>query len=261
MCVVELLVAYRDDPAGLNMAESLAGDMDLRDGVYRGKHYDLVTIPTPTISADWLEDRYDYDGFVFLSKHAAESGILALTCHSTGNFAGAKFGGSDRQVAVPHPALQKEYLRALRDDGGRFPGFQITIEATHHGPTALSRPSIFVEVGTGEEQWTDAALCGRVASVVHRVMARPRGSFPEAICFGGSHYPEKFTRELLDGEHSLGTVMPAHALGGLDGEMLGHILSRNRGATAALLDWDGLGPHRQRVVGLLEGTDLEVIKL
>ena len=33
----------------------------------------LLIIPTPAISADWLEEKYDYDGFIFLSKHAAES--------------------------------------------------------------------------------------------------------------------------------------------------------------------------------------------
>ena len=54
--------------------------------MYRGKNFDLIEIDTPAISADWLDEQYDYDGFVFLSKHAAESGTLALTCHSTGNF-------------------------------------------------------------------------------------------------------------------------------------------------------------------------------
>ena len=62
-----------------------------KDGdVFRGPNYDLLIIPTPAISADWLEEKYDYDGFIFLSKHAAESGVLALTCHSTGNFSEAK---------------------------------------------------------------------------------------------------------------------------------------------------------------------------
>ncbi|MEK6865312.1 MAG: D-aminoacyl-tRNA deacylase, partial [Thermoproteota archaeon] len=94
---MELLVAYRDDPAGYNMAKFLSQEMTQDGEIYRGKYYDLLIIPTPAISADWLEEKYDYDGFIFLSKHAAESGVLALTCHSTGNFSEAKFGGNDRQ--------------------------------------------------------------------------------------------------------------------------------------------------------------------
>lgn len=258
---MELLVAYADDPAGANMAKFLANNMTLQDGVYRGDSYDLVIIPTPAISADWLEEKYDYDGFVFLSKHAAESGVLALTCHSTGNFADAKFGGNRRQVAIPHPALQKTYLRILQKNKDQFPEFQITIEATHHGPTALNKPTIFIEIGTTEKQWSDVQLCNSIAKLVHQTMEQNHDTFPVAICFGGTHYPKKFTNELLDGNYSLGTVMPKHMLDGLDADLFSHILDRNKEATAALVDWSGVGPNKQKLIELLSSTDLEVIKL
>ena len=258
---MELLVAYQDDPAGHNMAKYLSKEMTLDGDVFRGKFYDLLIIPTPAISADWLEEKYDYDGFVFLSKHAAESGVLALTCHSTGNFSTAKFGGNDRQVAIPKPDLQKVYLQTLRDNQSKFSDFQITIEATHHGPTALSKPSIFIEIGTTEKQWTDENLCNSVAELVHKVMSQPIPEHPVAICFGGTHYPTKFTAELLDGKYALGTVIPKHALDDLDEKLFSHILQQNSMAKYALLDWKGLGSQKQKVLELLETTDLEVIKL
>jgi D-aminoacyl-tRNA deacylase len=208
-----------------------------------------------------LEEKYDYDGFVFLSKHAAESGVLALTCHSTGNFSAAKFGGNQRQVAVPYPNLQKAYLQELKKNEEKFSEFQITIEATHHGPTALSKPSIFIEIGTTEKQWTDESLCHSVASFVHKVMSNPIPENPVAICFGGTHYPSKFTSQLLDGKYALGTVIPKHALENLDEQLFSHILKQNSMATVALLDWNGLGPNKQKVLSLLESTDLEVVKL
>ena len=83
---MELLFAYRDDPAGYNMAKFLSQEMTLDGDIFHGKYYDLIIISTPSISADWLEEKYDSDGFVFFSKHAAETYVLALTCHSTGNF-------------------------------------------------------------------------------------------------------------------------------------------------------------------------------
>jgi D-aminoacyl-tRNA deacylase len=258
---MDLLVAYQDDPAGHNMAKFLSKEMTLEGEIFRGKFYDLLIIPTPAISADWLEEKYDYDGFVFLSKHAAESGVLALTCHSTGNFSEAKFGGNDRQVAVPHPNLQKAYLQELKKNEEKFSEFQITIEATHHGPTALSKPSIFIEIGTTEKQWTDESLCHSVASFVHKVMSNPIPENPVAICFGGTHYPSKFTSQLLDGKYALGTVIPKHALENLDEQLFSHILKQNSMATVALLDWNGLGPNKQKVLSLLESTDLEVVKL
>jgi D-aminoacyl-tRNA deacylase len=319
------------------MAQHLSQKMRRNGSVLSGSDYDLTEIPTPAISADWLEQEYRYDGYVFLSKHAASSGVLALTCHSTGNFAHAAFGGGDRQVAVPYPDLQKRYLRLLKARQEDFADFQITIEATHHGPTALSKPSLFIEVGTTQAQWDDGDLCGRVAEVVDEAMRQdpgrhpvgicfggthyphaftqellygefalgtvvPRrdlghldclfievgttqaqwddgdlcgrvaevvdeamrqdpGRHPVGICFGGTHYPHAFTQELLYGEFALGTVVPRRDLGHLDCDLFSHILERNAGATAALLDWKGLGPHKQKVLDLVAGTDLEVIRL
>ena len=258
---MDLLVAFADDPAGSNMAKFLSKEMTKDGDLFRGEFYDLVIIPTPAISADWLEEKYDYDGYVFLSKHAAESGELALTCHSTGNFSEAKFGGNDRQVAIPHPHLQKKYLQTLKENQSDFSEFQVTIEATHHGPTALTKPCIFIEIGTTDKQWNDVSLCNSVATLVHQVMMQPLQENPVAICFGGTHYPSKFTNELLEGKHALGTVIPKHALDNLDDSLFSHILTQNSMATTALLDWRGLGPNKQKVLDLLKSTDLEVIKL
>ena len=258
---MDLLVAYQDDPAGHNMAQFLTSEMKKDSEIYRGAHYDLIEISSPAISADWLEEKYDYDGFVFLSKHAAESGALALTCHSTGNFSDAKFGGNNRQVAIPYPNLQKEYLKKLWDFKSEFSSFHITIEATHHGPTALNKPTIFIEIGTTPKQWNDVNLCNSVAKKVHEVLITKRQTYPTAICFGGTHYPEKFTKELLEGKYALGTVIPKHALEFLDAQLFSHIIKRNNTAKFALLDWTGMGKHKQKILDLLSQTDLEVVKL
>jgi len=258
---MQLLVAYQDDDAGNNMANFISHDLKKDGEIYRGRDFDLLIIPTPAISADWLEEKYSYDGFVFLSKHAAESGVLALTCHSTGNFSDAKFGGKNRQVAIPHPNLQKSYLQKLWEHKNDFSDFQITVEATHHGPTALNKPSIFIEIGTTEKQWTDNSLCSSVAKLVVETLKEKQKSSPTAICFGGTHYPEKFTKELIQGKYALGTVIPKYSLDFLDQELFSHILERNNMAKSALLDWTGLGQNKQKVLDLLSQTDLEVIRL
>jgi D-aminoacyl-tRNA deacylase len=258
---MHLLVAYQDDPAGSNMANFISQDMKKDGEIFRGKYFDLLVIPTPAISADWLEEKYSYDSFIFLSKHAAESGVLALTCHSKGNFSDEKFGGKNRQVAIPHPQLQKSYLQKLWKQRNDFSEFQITIEATHHGPTNLNKATIFIEIGSTEKQWNDVSLCNRVAKNVVEVMKEEVTSHPVAICFGGTHYPDRFTKELLEGKFALGTVIPKHALDFLDEELFSHILDRNSMAKTALLDWGGLGQNKQKIVSLLEKTDLEVVRL
>lgn len=258
---MQLLVAYQSDPAGSNLAHHISQNMEQDDEIYRGKNYDLVVIPTPVIAADRLEEKYSYDGFVFLSKHASETGTLALTCHSTGNFSEALFGGKPRQIAIPHPHLQKSYMQALWAKRKDFAEFEITIEATHHGPTALNKPALFIEVGTTEKQWNDKTLCSSVAKIVEDVMSKTPDRYDVAMCFGGTHYPEKFTKELIEGKHALGTVIPKHALDFVDEKLFSHILERNKEAKCALVDWSGLGKNKQKIIDLIETTNLEMIRV
>ncbi len=258
---MDLLVAYKNDPAGNNMAKFLSQDLEKMNGVFRGEKFDVLITTSPVISADWLEEKFDYDGYVFLSKHAAESGTLALTCHSTGNFDVAKFGGNSQQVAIPFPSFQKTYLQNLWKNRTDFPDFQITIEATHHGPTDLNKPSIFIEIGTTQKQWNDVELCNSIAQIVKKTFEKPLQQFPFAVCFGGTHYSQKFTNEIINGKFALGTVIPKHAIEFLEQSLFQHIIERNIDAQVALLDWNSLGKNKQKVVELLSTTKLEVIKI
>ena len=258
---MELLVAYQKDPAGHNIAKFISKELEKNGDVYKGKDFDLSIISSPVISADWLEEKFDYDGYIFLSKHAAESGVLALTCHNTGNFSDANFGGNNRQVSIPHPYIQKSYIQNLWNARSKFSEFQITIEATHHGPTALNKPALFIEIGTTEKEWNDVNLCNSIGQMIVDVMKKQQKSYPIAICFGGTHYSEKFTNELIHGKYSLGTVIPKHALEQIDQSLFSHIIERNVGATVALLDWNGMGKNKQKILGMLESTDLEIIRL
>lgn len=258
---MHLLVAYQKDPAGFNMASYILKNMDKEGDVYHGKNYDLALIPTPAISADWIEEKYPYDSYVFLSKHASESGTLALTCHSTGNFSDAKFGGLSRQVAIPNPHLQKSYMKHLWSKRNEYPDFEITIEATHHGPTALSKPALFMEIGTSAKEWSDKNLCESIAKIIVEEMNEDHKKNPVAICFGGTHYPKKFNKELIEGDLALGTVMPKHALDSLDDKLFSHIVSRNEEAKIALVDKSGLGRNKQKVINLIKSSDLEIVQV
>lgn len=260
---MELLVASVNDPAGMNMAESLYGDRLEAGQILSCDGFDLMAVHGPTIEADSIEASLPktYEGILFLSKHMAVSGKLALTCHSTGNFSKAQAGGNDGQVAVPHSQMIKRHICALWDHRSEFEGFDLTLEATHHGPTALRTPSAFIEVGTTEAQWNDRILCGKVASILRDALLESKTPSPSAICFGGNHYPSKFTCEALHGEFATGTIVPKHALEHIDEAMMSHICAQNPDARVALLDSKGLGTYKRRILELLSYTDLEVIAL
>lgn len=260
-----LLAAYTKDPAGSNMAKYLRSLPD-HTGASAGlmannRLYDIALINTPSISADNIESNFDhYDSYVFLSRHAAESGKLALTCHTTGNFDEAHAGGNPQQVAIPMSSLQKQYMKMLWERRANFEDFDITLETTHHGPTALSKPTIFVEVGTTIKQWNDAGLCSAVAAILHDALHKTR-QYPMAVGFGGTHYPKKFTEQVIHGQYALGTIVPKHALKYVNESMLEHILHRNYNTKTALLDWKSMGKYRRDIVRMLESAGIKMIRL
>lgn len=260
-----LLAAYAKDPAGSNMARYLRSLPDNAEASMSrradNRLYDVTIIDTPVISADHIEPDFDhYDSFVFLSRHSAESGKLALTCHTTGNFDEARFGGNPRQVAIPMPSLQKRYMKMLWERRADFRDFDITLETTHHGPTALSKPTIFVEVGTTEQQWNDTDLCRSVAAILHSTLHKT-DQYQMAVGFGGTHYPKKFTEQVIHGQYAIGTIVPKRALGYVNESMLAHILARNYDTRTALLDWNSMGKYRRDIVRMLESAGVDMIKL
>ena len=97
--------------------------------------------------------------------------------------------------------------------------------------------------------------------VVETLKEKSSKSSPVAICFGGTHYSEKFTKELLFGKYALGTVMPKHALEFLNHDLFEHLLAQNNGAKTVLLDWKSLGKYKQTLNDFLSTTELEIIKL
>ena len=151
-----------------------------------------------------------------------------------------------------------KHLWTKRND---FSKFEITIEATHHGPTALNKPALFIEIGTTQKEWNDKKLCENVAKIIVEEVCKEPEKHKVAICFGGTHYPKKFNKELIEGEFALGTVAPKHALDNLDSALFSHILDRNKEAKYALVDWRGLGKNKQKVINLIQATDLEMVKI
>ncbi|WP_276258304.1 D-aminoacyl-tRNA deacylase [Haloglomus litoreum] len=131
----------------------------------------------------------------FASRHAGETGPL-LTAHHTGNFGPADHGGADGELAAAAPNATAEALDALTRHAPD--GYETGLECTHHGPTDVGCPSLFVEVGSDEPQWDDPDAARAVA----RTILDLRGVSPDAersvVCFGGGHYaarPERVVRE------------------------------------------------------------------
>jgi len=194
---------------------------------------------------------------VFLSRHRSENGPPVFTVHSTGNWGSdPERGGRPRELArtsATAVAAAFEYFRSHPLDG-----FQLNLEATHHGPTSLPWPSLFVEVGSGEKEWQNTQACAIVADAALAACCgyrKTRGSV--ALGFGGTHYCPKFG-ELEARDYCFSHVAPRYACDGLDEKLLAQAVNKTvEKIDCAVLDWKGLGSEqRKKAISLLEQSGL-----
>ncbi len=192
--------ASRADADGGGTYHTLArgGDAGDTEGAIRGfelRTFDDLHIrlddPTPAFS-----EPPEY--LVFVSRHSGDTGPL-LTCHFTGNFGDAEYGGEPGSFAPACPGVQRALVAGFDEHAPEDYG--VAIEGTHHGPTDLATPAVFAELGSDDEQWDDPDgadavaravldLSDRGASVAVGDPDRPR----HVVGFGGGHYAPRFER-------------------------------------------------------------------
>lgn len=213
---------------------------------------------------DNLDEKYPNTlCYIFLSQHRSQANIPALTCHSTGNFDRNNFGGKERELGICYPWIQKQYLIELNDNKDTVPMYDIIIESTHHGPTSLKKPILFIEIGSAEEQWMDKNAADTVCSSLFKVITR-KNEFCEkvAVGFGGNHYPTKFNKILIESEYGLGSIAAKHDLPYLDNSLIDQMIRRNiEKVTCAIVDAKGLGKEKSRILTALDEIGIEVIKI
>ena len=265
-----VIVASTSNEASKTIAEALieregfasTGVSLLGRPVYQKGSFLLAFFEGSIVSPPDLDRFFNPQAYIFLSTHRAESGIPSLTAHTTGNFSvEAQVGGNARELGRADPALVKNYLRALAARKAEVPGYAVTMEATHHGPTSLQKPVMFVELGATEKEWNDKNAAGVVGEALVRSLTEREIWSKIALGLGGTHYPQKFTEMTLESEFAFSFVAPKHALEHVDEAMFGQMVQRTSAPVRyAVVDWKGLGKHKQKMLDLASRFGLEVVR-
>ena len=98
------------------------------------------------------------DLIIFASRHRSEAQRPAFLAHLTGNWSSkAEFGGNPRELSLASALLFKAGLLSLIENSKStvLTNFSTDIEVTHHGPTTLRRPLMFLELGSTKEEWNN----------------------------------------------------------------------------------------------------------
>ena len=227
------LINSRQDKAGINIRYHIehlldtivpGGDQD------QNRTYDFYDVAERLIHAEHFDARIDADLLIFLSRHYSANPVPVLTVHVTGNFGAAEVGGTPRTLAPAAPAMMQATLRALKKHCPE--GYRVSYEVTHHGPTGLSHPSFFVEIGSTEKEWTDPVAARAVAESV--LSASPVNPVP-LIGFGGTHYATRETEIALTSRGAFGHIAHTREIPMLDDELVKAMMEKS-GAVAAYID-------------------------
>ena len=148
-------------------------------------------------------------------------------------------------------------LRALKRNAPAR--FRVSYEVTHHGPTELSTPSCFVEIGSTEKEWVDADAARAVARSVVEVLSVLPGDAVPMIGFGGTHYATRETEIALSSRGAFGHIAHTREVLSLDRETI-RLMAERTGAVAAYIDRKAIAaPEAARLTGILTGLGISVM--
>jgi D-aminoacyl-tRNA deacylase len=257
-----LVVASKEDKAGINITTQLSQfkknpiasilqkdekgfDFYLVDGeILYNQNLDLEKI-----------NRYDF--VIFASKHSSSRNEKALAIHAVGNWRDAKLGGEAGKIGKTSAVFAKYLFEKLNQNAAEnaLKNYDITMEATHHGPL-IEKPCIFIEIGSTETEYNDR----RAGFIVARTLLDVIENFREnpyneiAVGIGGPHYCPNFNKIQERTNVAISHVIPSYVFPVTEEMVLEAIRKTEEEVDFVLLDWKGLGvaEEREKLIQILE---------
>jgi D-aminoacyl-tRNA deacylase len=229
--------------------------------IFEFKNFRIIETKESLIYQDGLDKKISECGFpanliIFASKHKSKDGRAILTVHFTGNVNEAKFGGKKKRLAVAAPQAMRSLLRSIKMLAENEE-YEVTLECTHHGPSDVDVPSVFIEIGSNEKQWLDE-VAGRI--VANAILMFKEDDSPVAVGFGGTHYAPRQTTLMFETEVAFGHIFPGHALDDLDEDMIRQAFIKSM-ADFAYFDRKSMkAGQREKLRATIEGIGYEVLK-
>jgi len=217
-----------------------------------------------------FETGIDPDLLIFASRHRSETARPAFLIHSTGNWwSKAEFGGNPKELSRTSALLIKAGLLSLIAHASRstLKQFSIDLEVSHHGPTLLEKPLVFMELGSSEHEWNMEEAGVTVASAIIETIFK-YSEFQEkklqqiGVGFGGTHYAPQFQKLIIEKEIAISYICPKYFIKDLDKEMIEQMLKKNyEKVDYFVIDWKGVNSEeKSHLVTILETFNIPIKK-
>jgi len=237
-----LILASNADEASLNLLSAIIDldgweePSDLVHGrvwAHSKCEVQILLIDEIHILADGIDTKHEkaanfqVDDVFVLSRHVSSSKTPALTLHPIGVPGGfppgerGVAGGINGEAPPPSPRFGPLFriMRELATERGLGEKYDLTIEATHHGPL-LSKPTIYVEIGSEEEQWIDREAADVWAAAISVCLGLGGGQQiglwdgdgDVMLGLGGGHYAPRHKSVILESKIWVGHILAGYAL-------------------------------------------------
>ncbi|NHI94021.1 MAG: hypothetical protein EAX96_16145 [Candidatus Lokiarchaeota archaeon] len=269
---MKIIVTSEEDLASQTIKQQLLIQYEFKENgifedntIYSYKNkVNLITIKGKLIESDYLSDYFTPELFIYASRHKAESQMPSLLTHSTGNWgSGNLFGGQPRSVSYSSPeAVRIAYLELLYQKKVlNLSDFDVTMEVTHHGPSELKNPLVFIELGSSEEYWTHKEGALAVARAIMKVVDN-KLTFTNIIGFGGTHYCSNFNKILEKNEDiAIGHIIPKYVIDQVGSELILLAFEKSK-AKFAVIDHKGTNSaQKQKIKEILEKKSIQLKRI
>ncbi|MEW6295578.1 MAG: D-aminoacyl-tRNA deacylase [Candidatus Diapherotrites archaeon] len=254
------IIVSKTDLAGLNIYSCLKENFSFKETprifdsnpVLSYKNFDLVLIEREQVFADYV-DSLSSDLFIFASKHRSEQGKPCLTVHPIGNFGKAELGGKDFELVPANASVMKSLLLELskKKEEKKLSDYEVCLECSHHGPF-LSKPTLFIELGSSPEQWKDKKAAEAIAETIISSSVPAKNSIV-SLGIGGPHYAPNFTKLELNSNYAFSHIIPKYFLQNFSLEVLNKMISSTiKPVQEIVLDAKGLAQEKQKIISILK---------
>lgn len=259
-----LIISSTEDPASTNIKKGLLklSNWDELDTFYDNVVYQhsekkdiiIITINDSMIRHENLDTEVKQKlglkprQAIFISRHRSKTGEPTLTTHPIGNYGKAEFGGKINTLPESSPKMMTQLIRIIKRNAKQEKLYhKVCLEVTHHGPY-IEIPTLFVEVGSSEEEWKKQKPADTIAESILELVQTyqyeedlPR-DIPVLLGIGGGHYAPRFTDIIFEKKAAFGHMIPTYQIeaGNIDEEMLEKALNKTP-------DLKGVYIHRKSI--------------
>ncbi len=213
-----------DDVAGVNMSYFLEKNFSV----------DIIGFKEHPIYHDFPErDANAKSGELIIipSQHKSLKNIRSLTVHAAGNFDTNDYGGAKNKMTLYDAKFARGILLNIYKYGSDM-GFEVTYEATHHGPNS-ENPLVFVEIGSSDLEYGDK----EIGYIMARSIYESFDEDAEIYCgLGGMHYSSKFTNMAINEGIAFGHIASKYRFASLTPDSLSEMYKKTIGAEGFLIE-------------------------